>query len=73
MGVATLTPFGKEVKKRLIDLDRNQNWLIEQVRQRTGLYFDTSYMGKILTGKLNTPGIIQAICEILEIQPEATS
>lgn len=67
MGVAKITPFGKEIKKRLIDLGCNQNWLIDQVKQKTGLYFDTSYMGKILAGKLNTPSIIQAICEILDI------
>lgn len=70
MGVATTTPFGKTIKKRLLDLDRNQNWLIDQIRQKTGLYFDSSYMSKIMTGKLNTPGIVQAIREILEI-PES--
>lgn len=73
MGVAKTTPFGKEVKKRLIDLDRSHNWLIDQVKQKTGLYFDASYLGKILTGKLSTPKIVQAICDILEIQPETTS
>lgn len=69
MGVAKITPFGKAIKKRLIDLDQNQNWLIDQIKHETGLYFDSSYMSKIMTGKLNTPGIVQAICEILEIQP----
>lgn len=67
MAVAGLTSFGKEIKKRLIDLERSNNWLIEQVSQRTGLYCDTSYMYKIQTGKLNTPSIVQAICEILDI------
>lgn len=70
MGVATISLFGKEIKHRLIDLGKNQTWLIEQVTQKTGLYFDSSYMSKIMAGKLRTPGIIQAICEILEIQPE---
>lgn len=73
MGVATITPFGKEIKRRLIDLDKNQTWLIEQVKQKTGLFFDSSYMSKIMTGKLSTPKITQAICEILEIQPETTN
>ena len=61
------TSFGKTVKKRLIDLDCGQNWLISQVRARTGLYFDSSYLSKILTGRLCTPKIIQAIREILNI------
>ena len=68
MGVATFTPFGKEIKKRLVDADRDQNWLIKQVSIWTGLYFDRSYLHKIMTGKLNTPGIVTAICEILEIR-----
>ncbi len=64
---AVLTPFGKEIKKRLVDIDRTQTWLIEQVRGVTGLYFDRSYMYKIQTGRLATPKIIQAICEILDL------
>lgn len=67
---AVLTPFGKEIEKRLIDLERPQYWLISQVSAATGLYFDRSYMHKIKTGKLTTPGIVQAIREILEIPSE---
>lgn len=70
MIVANITPFGKAIKRRLIDLDQNQNWLIEQTKQKTGLYFDSSYLHKIMTGKLNTPGVILAIREILDI-PES--
>lgn len=61
--VARATGFSKAVKKRLIDMDKKQTWLIEEVRARTGLYFDDSYLSKIFTGKLATPGIIQAIRE----------
>lgn len=67
MGVATITPFGKSIKRRLLDIDKDQNWLIEQVAQKTNLYFDRSYLHKIMTGRLKTPGIRQAICEILEL------
>lgn len=70
MGFATITPFGKEIKKRLVDMDRKQVWLIERVREKTGLYFDSSYMIKIMTGQLNTPSIVQAIREILSIPEE---
>lgn len=70
---AATTPFGKEIKKRLIDLDRNQAWLIERVCEKTGLYFDRSYMGKIMRGRLCTPKIVNAICEILEIPDAPTS
>lgn len=63
----TLIPFGKAIKKRLVDLDKNHSWLIEQVCAHTGLYFDRSYLHKIMTGKLDTPRVVQAICEILDI------
>lgn len=65
-----LAPFGKEIKKRLVDLDKNHSWLIDMVRMKTGLYFDGSYLHKIMAGKLATPKVVQAIREILDI-PEA--
>lgn len=65
--MAQLTAFGKDIGKRLIDLERTQGWLIEQVRQMTGLYFDYSYIYKIKTGQLSTPKIVQAIREILDL------
>ena len=63
--MASTTEFGKTIEKKLIDLERPQNWLIEQVRAQTGLYFDSSYLYKIKTGKLATPKIVRAIREIL--------
>ena len=66
-----LTPFGKEVKHRLIDLDKQQAWLIEEVKEKTGLYFDSSYLSKVMCGQLSSPKIINAICEILSIQKGA--
>ena len=59
--MAKLSEFGKDISKP-------QTWLIEEVRNKTGLYFDDSYMYKIKTGQLSTPKIVQAICEILDIQ-----
>lgn len=59
--------FGKTVKKRLIDLDKTQGWLIASVREKTGLFFDDSYLHKILTGQRNAPKILQAIRETLQM------
>lgn len=73
MNTGVLTPFGKAVKKRLIDLDRTQAWLIKRVAETTDLYFDRSYMYKIQTGQLATPSIIQAICKILDLSEELIS
>ena len=72
MPVTQFTVYGKEIKKRLIDLGRPQTWLIKQVREKTGLYFDDSYLYKIQTGKLSTPSIISAINEILDLPQQAS-
>lgn len=63
--------FGKRIKKKLIDLDRNQNWLMEQVRERTGgMFIDSAYLQKILSGERSPQKIVDSICEILEIDKE---
>ena len=62
-----ITPFGKEVKKRLVDLEQNQEWLIQQITAKTGLFVDSGYMHKIMTGQRNAPKVVQAIREILDI------
>ena len=65
--MAKLCDFGKEIKKKLVDIDQNQEWLIANVRSDTGLYFDSSYLYRILTGKVVTPSIVTSICKILDI------
>lgn len=60
--------FYKTVKKRLIDMDKTQGWLIEEVQQKTGLFFDGGYLYKICAGKRNAPKLKEAIKEILSIQ-----
>lgn len=43
--------FGKEIKKKLVDIDRTQAWLIEKVREETGgMYIDDSYLYRIMKG-----------------------
>lgn len=68
-----LTPFGLCVKTELLRRGKTQKWLEESVTAKTGLFMDSGYTYKILTGERKSPRIIQAICEILEIQsaPEA--
>lgn len=62
-----MTDFDKDIRRALLDKEKNQKWLIEQVREKTGLYFDDSYLWKIANGVLRTPKIVTAIKEILEI------
>ena len=73
--MAKTSDFGKAVKVRLIELEQTQSWLIEQVQEKTGDYFDSSYLSRILTGKLSgetgyngKPGKAEVIREILGME-----
>ena len=65
MGSAKFCQYGKQIKKRLVDIDKPQVWLIEQVHKDTGLYFDDSYLHKIMTGKNNNLKIKASIEKVL--------
>ena len=56
------------VKTELLRQGKEQKWLEEQISEKTGLFIDSGYMYKILTGKRNAPKIVEAICEILDIE-----
>lgn len=62
-----LCDFGKEINHALVEVNQPKEWLIEEVRNATGLYFDRSYLHKIEVGTLSTPGMIRAIRDILRI------
>lgn len=73
--MAVTSDFGKAVKIRLIELEKDQNWLIEQVKERTGDYFDSSYLYRLMAGKLpgsyglnGKPGKAEVIREILGLE-----
>ena len=74
--MAKTSDFGKAVKIKLVEMERTQAWLIEQVRERTGNQsFDTSWLHRILTGKVSAekgyrgqPGKSQVIREILGME-----
>jgi hypothetical protein len=64
------TDFGLCVKTELLRQGKTQNWLEQTVTNRTGLFVDSGYMYKILTGQRSAPKIVAAIREILNL-PEA--
>jgi hypothetical protein len=65
--VKNITDYGKRIKLLLVVNGQNQNWLIEQVRSKTGLYFDSSYLHKIMIGTEKNEKVTAAINEILGI------
>lgn len=66
-----LTSFGIEIKMKLIGLGETQEWLIEQIKLRTGLYMDSSYLYKLMTGQSNNPKLKAVIEDILQIKASA--
>lgn len=68
MEVCKYTDFGLCVKTELLRRGKTQKWLEEEVKARTGLFMDSGYTYKILTGERKAPKIIQAICDILDIR-----
>lgn len=67
MNLSKYSDFGLFVKTELLRLGKEQKWLEEAVSKNTGLYVDSGYMYKILTGQRNAPKIVSAICEILDL------
>lgn len=50
---------------RLLDLGKTQNWLIEELKKKTGMFVDNSLLNKILTGRAKSKALEAAIDEII--------
>lgn len=68
MNLSKYSDFGLCVKTELLRIGKEQKWLEEAVSEKTGLFVDSGYMYKILTGQRNAPKIVAAIREILNIK-----
>ena len=76
--MAKTNDFGKAVKIRLVEMEKTQAWLIEQVKEKTGdMSCDSSWLHRILSGKLaakrghnGNPGKADVIREILCMEKE---
>lgn len=65
MNSPKFTQFGLCVKMELLQRGKSQKWLEDEIRKQTGLYADSGYLYKVLTGQRPAPKIVKAICEIL--------
>ena len=70
MNCSKFSDFGLCVKTELLRQGKEQKWLEEAVSEKTGLYVDSGYMWKILTGQRNAPKICAAIREVLGLKNE---
>ena len=66
--VPKFSDFGLCIKTELLRSGKTQKWLEETVSEKTGLFVDSGYMYKILTGQRNAPKIVSAICEVLNVK-----
>lgn len=73
MNLSKFSDFGLCVKTELLRQGKEQKWLEEVVSEKTGLYVDSGYMYKILTGQRNAPKICAAIREVLNIQEDGAA
>lgn len=68
MNCSKFSNFGLCVKTELLRQGKEQKWLERSITEKTGLYMDSGYMHKILTGKRAAPRVVAAICDILNIK-----
>lgn len=66
--LSKFSDWGLCVKTELLRTGKDQKWLEQSVSEKTGLFVDSGYMYKILTGQRNAPKVVDAICEILNIK-----
>lgn len=53
---------------QLLKLNKTQMWLIEEVKKLLpNKYLDTSNLYKIMTGEINSPDIVSAINQVLDL------
>ncbi len=63
---AELTEYGKKVKTELIKIDKNQEWLIDQIKSKLpNSYVDGSVLNKVFKGQIKNSKLIPVINEIL--------
>ena len=70
MNLSKYSDFGLDVKTKLLRMGKEQKWLEAAISEKTGLYVDSGYLYKILTGQRNAPKIVAAIREILKMEVE---
>lgn len=67
-----LTDYGLKIKIKLLFLNKTQEWLINEVREKVPeFYIDSSNLYKIMTGQIKTSKAISVINEVLGIEEES--
>ena len=63
-----LTAYGKSIKQKLLDMDKTQNWLISKINERSSIKMTSSYLNRIMIGKVADSSAVPIINDILNIK-----
>lgn len=64
-----LSEFGISVSLKLMQKNKTQNWLINEVKNRDNtIYIDSSVLNRVMTGRVRNSKIADCIKEILEME-----
>ena len=66
--ITNATKYGQRVQMRLIQIHKPQTWLMAEIKKRTDMYIDGSILFKVLTGKVKSQRITDAIEDIIGVK-----
>lgn len=66
--ISGITSYGQQIQIELVKRNKTRGWLIDQLRERTGMYVDGSNLYKIMTGKIKSSALTDAINDLLDIK-----
>jgi len=68
--ITGVTDFGQQIQIELVKQKKTKSWLIKELQEKTGKYVDRSNLHKIMTGKIKSSALTEAIKDILCIDCE---
>ena len=68
--ISGITEYGQQIQLELVKRNKPRSWLIGELRNKTGMYVDGSNLYKIMTGKIKSSKLTDAITDILGIEYE---
>ena len=66
--ITNATEYGQQVQMKLIEMRKSQSWLIDEIKSRTDMYIDGSILFKVLTGRVKSQRITDAIRDAIGVE-----
>ena len=66
--ISGATNYGKQIQLELLNQGMTRKWLIEEMRIRSHKYVDGSNLHKLMTGKIKSSWMTDAIQQILGVE-----